>query len=39
MVNENAEIIHVSCKTQNGLDHWARRLRALVTGKLYETVT
>jgi hydrogenase nickel incorporation protein HypB len=39
MVNDSAEIIHVSCKTQSGLDQWAQRLRVLVTARLYETVT
>ena len=30
MVNQHADIIHVSCKTTAGLDRWTERLRALV---------
>lgn len=37
MVNPNAEIIHVSCKTGAGLDRWTEKLRLLVTDSLYAT--
>ena len=38
MVNEQAPIIHVSCKTTDGLDVWIRQLRSRVADKLFEKI-
>lgn len=38
MVNPQVRIIHVSCKTGNGLDEWTRQLRAMVTDSLFEKI-
>lgn len=38
MVNQSADIIHVSCKTNVGLDSWTDRLRQLVVDSLYEKI-
>ena len=38
MVNQHADIIHVSCKTNDGLDRWSERLRTLVVDTVYEKI-
>ena len=34
MVNADVEIIHISCKTNQGLDQWTEKLRQLVIDSL-----
>jgi hydrogenase nickel incorporation protein HypB len=39
MVNQTADILHVSCKTNAGLDSWTDRLRQLVVDSLCEKIS
>lgn len=36
MVNPEVDIIHISCKTSQGLDEWTEKLRRLVIDSLYQ---